>query len=315
MTELFSAESIIFNLTSKIKLEWVAGEEDPDRPLHEVKVSDHATLIGHLNLIHKNIIQVIGKTECDYMQNLDEDFRTKVLQQLFSGYTVAIIIADNLPAPDILIEYANKGHVPLLSCKTESNEVVDIARFYLHEMFSDKEVVHGVFLEVLGTGVLLTGESSIGKSELALELLSRGHRLIADDAPEFTRVGPEVLTGRSPGVLRDFMEVRGLGVLNIREMYGDNALKTNKYLRLIIHMERLTDEQLAEVDRLEGSRKMHSILGVDIPEILLPVAPGRNLAVLVEAAVRNHILRLSGYNATEKLMEIQQKAIDANQTL
>lgn len=315
MTELFSAESIIFNLTSKIKLEWVAGEEDPDRPLHEVKVSDHATLIGHLNLIHKNIIQVIGKTECDYMQNLDEDFRTKVLQQLFSGYTVAIIIADNLPAPDILIEYANKGHVPLLSCKTESNEVVDIARFYLHEMFSDKEVVHGVFLEVLGTGVLLTGESSVGKSELALELLSRGHRLIADDAPEFTRVGPEVLTGRSPGVLRDFMEVRGLGVLNIREMYGDNALKTNKYLRLIIHMERLTDEQLAEVDRLEGSRKMHSILGVDIPEILLPVAPGRNLAVLVEAAVRNHILRLSGYNATEKLMEIQQKAIDANQTL
>ena len=315
MTELFSAESIIFNLTSKIKLEWVAGEEDPDRPLHEVKVSDHATLIGHLNLIHKNIIQVIGKTECDYMQNLDEDFRTKVLQQLFSGYTVAIIIADDIPAPDILIECANKGHVPLLSCKTESNEVVDIARFYLHEMFSDKEVVHGVFLEVLGTGVLLTGESSVGKSELALELLSRGHRLIADDAPEFTRVGPDLITGRSPGVLRDFMEVRGLGVLDIREMYGDNALKTNKYLRLIIHMERLTDEQLAEVDRLEGSRKIRSILGVDIPEILLPVAPGRNLAVLVEAAVRNHILRLSGFNATEKLMEIQQKAIDANQTL
>jgi len=315
MTELFSAESIIFNLTSKIELEWVAGEEDPDRPLHEVKVSDHATLIGHLNLIHKNIIQVIGKTECDYMQNLDEDFRTQVLQQLFSDCTVAIIIADDLPAPDILIESANKGHVPLLSCKTESNEVVDIARFYLHEMFSDKEVVHGVFLEVLGTGVLLTGESSIGKSELALELLSRGHRLIADDAPEFTRVGPEELRGRSPGVLKDFMEVRGLGVLDIREMYGDNALKTNKYLRLIIHMERLTTEQLAEVDRLEGSRKIRTILGVDVSEILLPVASGRNLAVLVEAAVRNHILRLSGYNATEKLMDIQQKAIDANLTL
>lgn len=315
MTDLFSAESIIFNLTSKIALEWVAGQEDPNRPLHEIKVSDHATLIGHLNLIHKNIIQVIGKTECEYMQNLDEDFRTKVLQQLFSGYTVAIIIADGLPAPDILIDSANKGNVPLLSSKADSNEVVDIARFYLHEMFSDKEVVHGVLLEVLGTGVLLTGESSVGKSELALELISRGHRLIADDAPEFTRVGPELLTGKSPGVLKDFMEVRGLGVLNIREMYGDNALKNNKYLRLIIHMERLTDEQLAEVDRLEGSRKTHDILGVDIPEILLPVAPGRNLAVLVEAAVRNHILRLSGYNATEKLMDIQQQAIDTNQIL
>ncbi len=111
------------------------------------------------------------------------------------------------------------------------------------------------------------------------------------------------------------MEVRGLGVLNIREMYGDNALKTDKFLRLIIHMERLTDEQLAEVDRLEGSRKIRNILGVDVSEMLLPVAPGRNLAVLVEAAVRNHILHLSGYNATEKLMDIQQKAIDANKML
>jgi HPr kinase/phosphorylase len=296
-------------------LKWVAGQEDPNRPLHEVKVSDHATLIGHLNLIHKNIIQVIGKTECDYMQSLDEDFRSNILQQLFSGYTVAIIIADGIPAPGRLIDCANKGHVPLLSCETDSNEVVDIARFYLHEMFSDKEVVHGVFLEVLGTGVLLTGESSVGKSELALELLSRGHRLIADDSPEFTRVGPDILTGRSPGVLKDFMEVRGLGVLNIREMYGDNALKTNKYLRLIIHLERLSDERLAEIDRLEGSRKIRNILGVDIPETLLPVAPGRNLAVLVESAVRNHILRLSGYDATEELMRIQQKAIDTNQIL
>lgn len=315
MTELFSAESIIVNLSSKIELKWIAGQEDPNRPLHEVKVSDHATLIGHLNLIHKNIIQVIGKTECDYMQSLDENFRTNILQQLFSSHTVAIIITDGIPAPDRLIDCANEGHVPLLSCETDSNEVVDIARFYLHEMFSDKEIVHGVFLEVLGTGVLLTGESSVGKSELALELLSRGHRLIADDAPEFTRIGPDVLTGRSPGVLKDFMEVRGLGVLNIREMYGDNALKTNKYLRLIIHLERLSDEQLAEIDRLEGSRKMHNILGVDIPETLLPVAPGRNLAVLVESAVRNHILRLSGYDATEELMAIQQKAIDTNQPL
>lgn len=315
MSELFSAESIIVNLSSKIELKWVAGQEDPDRPLHEIKVSDHATLIGHLNLIHKNIIQVIGKTECDYMQSIDEDFRTNILNHLFSDYTVAIIIADGIPAPDRLIACANEGHVPLLSCKTDSNEVVDIARFYLHEMFSDKGVVHGVFLEVLGTGVLLTGESSVGKSELALELISRGHRLIADDAPEFTCVGPDLLTGKSPGVLRDFMEVRGLGILNIREMYGDNALKPHKHLRLIIHLERLSSEQLQKVDRLEGSRKMRTILGVDIPEMLLPVAPGRNLAVLVEAAVRNHILRLNGYNATDQLMEIQQKAIDTNQAL
>ena len=119
MTQLFSAESIIVNLSSKIDLKWVAGQEDPDRPLHEVKVSEHATLIGHLNLIHKNIIQVIGKTECEYLQNLDEDFRNSVLQQIFSDNVVAIIMADDLPVPDKLIEFANHGHVPLLSCKTQ----------------------------------------------------------------------------------------------------------------------------------------------------------------------------------------------------
>ena len=315
MPQLFSAESIIVNLSSKIKLKWVAGQEDPERPLHEVKVSEHATLIGHLNLIHKNIIQVIGKTECDYLQSLDDDFRNNVLQQVFSDKTVAIIMADGLPVPDKLIDFANRGHVPLLSCKTHSNEVVDIARFYLHNLFSDKQIVHGVFMEVLGTGVLITGESSVGKSELALDLISRGHRLIADDAPELTRVGPDIIDGRSPSVLRDFMEVRGLGVLNIREMYGNNALKLNKYLRLIIHMERLSKEELAKIDRLEGAKQMRNIMGVDIPEVILPVAPGRNLAVLVEAAVRNYILHHSGYDATQALMDLQQQAIEAGKIL
>lgn len=315
MKDLFSAESIIVNLSSKIQLKWVAGQEDPHLPLHEIKFSEHATLIGHLNLIHQNIIQVIGKTECDYLQSLDEAFRTSILNQIFSSKTVAIIMTDGIPVPDRLKDYANTNHVPLLSCKVHSNEVIDITRYYLHEIFSEKIILHGVFIEVLGTGLLITGESSIGKSELALELISRGHRLIADDAPEFTRVGPDILDGRSPGVLKDFMEVRGLGVLNIRDMYGDNALKENKILRLLIHMERLSPKKLAEVDRLEGSRKIRTILGVEVPEVLLPVAPGRNLAVLVEAAVRNQILRNTGHDATEQLMEIQQKAIDENLVL
>ncbi len=315
MTDLFSAESIIVNLSSKIKLKWVAGQEDPDLPLHEIKFSEHATLIGHLNLVHQNIIQVIGKTECDYLQSLDEAFRTSILNQVFSSKTVAIIMSDGIPVPDRLKEYSNKNHVPLLSCQVDSNEVIDITRYYLHEIFSEKTVLHGVFMEVLGTGLLITGESSIGKSELALELISRGHRLVADDAPEFTRVGPDILDGRSPGVLKDFMEVRGLGVINVRDMYGDNALKENKILRLLIHMERLSPKQLAKVDRLEGARKIRNILGVEIPEVLLPVAPGRNLAVLVEAAVRNQILRSTGHDATEQLMKAQQKAIDENLVL
>lgn len=312
MKEILSAESIIVNLASKIDFEWVAGAEDPDRPLHEIDVSEHATLIGHLNLIHSNIIQVIGKTECEYLHGLDDDFRNSTLTQLFTRRTVAVILTDGLPVPDILCDYANRYSVPVLSCKSESNEVVDTARYYLHKLFANKEVAHGVFIEVLGTGVLITGDSGVGKSELALELITRGHRLVADDAPEFTKSGPDLLDGRSPAVLQGFMEVRGLGVLNIREMYGDNAIKPNKYLRLIIHMEKMNDDNSNHFNRLTGQTEVRSLLNVDIPVIVVPVAPGRNLAVIVEAAVRNHILRKSGYDASEQLIERQQKAIDDN---
>jgi HPr kinase/phosphorylase len=232
-----------------------------------------------------------------------------MLNEIFTGRPVAIIMADGIPVPDMLIDYANNFHTPLLSCKTESNEVIDIARFYLHNVISEKEVIHGVFMEVLGTGVLITGKSSVGKSELALALIARGHRLIADDAPEFTRIGPDILDGRSPSMLKDFMEVRGIGVLNIRDMYGDNALKLNKYLRLIVHLKRLMADEHAQLDRLQGERTTRTILGIEIPQILIPVAPGRNIEVLVEAAVRNHILRITGNDACEKFIELQQDAI------
>ena len=310
MKEILSAESIIVNLASKIELKWVAGSEDPDRPLHEINVGDHATLIGHLNLIHNNIIQVIGKTECDYLTSLDDDFRNSTLKQLFTHKTVAVILSDDLPVPGLLSEFANRYNVPVLSCQADSNEVVDTARYYLHKLFSNKEIVHGVFIEVLGTGVLITGESSVGKSELALELISRGHRLVADDAPEFTKVGPDVLDGRSPSILQGFMEVRGLGVLNIREMYGDNALKMNKHLQLIIHMQPMKDANLNGFDRLKGNTEVRNVLDVVIPVTIIPVAPGRNLSVIVEAAVRNHILRHHGYDASQQLIDLQQKAID-----
>lgn len=312
MTEILSAESIIVNLASKIELKWVAGAEDPKRPLHEVDVNEHATLIGHLNLIHNNIIQVIGKTECNYLQSLDDDFRNSTLTQLFTNKTVAIILSDDLPVPDLLSEYANEYSVPVLSCKAESNDVVDIARYYLHKLFSNKEILHGVYMEVLGIGVLITGESSVGKSELALELISRGHRLIADDAPEFTQVGPDILDGRSPSILQGFMEVRGLGVLNIREMYGDNAIKINKYLRLIIHMEKMNDDNISSFSRLTGHSKVQKILNVEIPVTLIPVAPGRNLAVIVEAAVSNHILLNNGYDASQQLIDLQKQAIESD---
>lgn len=170
--------------------------------------------------------------------------------------------------------------------------------------------IHGVFMEIFGVGVLLTGEPAVGKSELALELISRGHRLVADDAPEFTRLDPGELEGRCPPMLRDFLEVRGLGILDIRAMFGEAAIKGDKRLELILHLVRPDDPGLPAPDRLGGSRRTREILDLPIPEITLPVAAGHNLAVLVETACRDHLLRMKGYAADEVFSQRQAAALD-----
>ena len=161
-------------------------------------------------------------------------------------------------------------------------------------------------MEIISLGVLLTGESGLGKSELALELVTRGHRLIADDAPEFMRIAPDIIVGSCPPILRDFLEVRGLGVLNIREMYGDSSIKFSKYLRLIIHLTAIHSLSKSE-DRLASPQHTKNLLELEIPVIQLPVAPGRNLSVLAEAAVRNHLLNLKGYNAADGFIQRHQQ--------
>jgi HPr kinase/phosphorylase len=171
--------------------------------------------------------------------------------------------------------------------------------------------IHGVFLEVLNVGVLLTGDAAVGKSELALELIIRGHRLIADDAPQFTLIEPEVVNGSCPPLLKDFLEVRGLGVLNVRAMFGDTAIKRRKKLHLIINLRHMEGAQLQQMDRLQGSYAIREVLSEPIPEVTLPVTAGREMGILVETAVRQHILRRRGYNASDDFIARQQQAINA----
>ena len=300
-------------LRSQLDLQWVAGNRHQQRIIkRNLRLGEQATLVGHLNLIHPNRIQVIGKIEWDHLRRLKKNSRSDTIKHLFSRRTAAILITDNIEPPAEFIKLANLHDTPLLRSSMSSSALIDAIRFYLWNLLAEKSTVHGMFMEVMGNGVLITGESSIGKSELALELITRGHRLIADDAPLFTCTGPNMLNGSCPAVLKDFMEVRGLGVLNIRAMYGDNAIKQNKYLKLIIHLVNMTLEEQMKMDRLYGSTSTRTILKVKIPEILLPVASGRNLAVMVEAAVRNFILTDHGHNAADEFIQRQNDYMNGN---
>lgn len=311
--------SDLFNThRDKLTLEHVAGNGGEDRFIQfedkQLSVEDvpDVSFVGHMNFIHPHRIQVIGYRETAYLENLTETDRDNAIQGLYDGEPLCIIVANSIQAADRLITLSNESGIPLFSSLQNSQFIVNHLQYYLSHTLANRITLHGVFLEVNGIGVLLTGESGVGKSELALELISRGHRLIADDAPEFSRVAPDTLSGECPDQLKDFLEVRGLGILNIRAMFGDNTIKDNKYLRLIMHLEEMSEKQLQQIDRLRGSHQLQNILGVDVEQITIPVAPGRNLAVLVEIAVRNHILSYKGYNAAESFIQRQQNFIHKN---
>ncbi len=304
--ELYEAQQ------TPLKLRWLAGRAGTDRLLEVANAKyPGMALVGHLNFVHPNRVQVLGSAEIDYLRRLPEAERRQALDKLFHhATTTLVVVANDEPADPELLRAADEFGLALLATPLGSPRVIDSLQHYLARTIAARTTLHGVYLEVMGLGVLITGESGIGKSELALELLSRGHHLIADDAVELSRTGPTVLIGRSPGMLRDFLEVRGLGILNVRAMFGDTAVRPEKTLRLIVHLVTLTPEHMKNIDRLQIEQKTRTILDVDIPEVVLYVGPGRNLAVLVEAATRNHILRLRGVNPLDELMQRQQSSMD-----
>jgi len=299
----------------KLGLEWISGREGGNRvistedDLHRVRKS----LIGHLNAIHPNQIQVLGQWEHKYLSSLGKNSYHDVIHQLFRNQPAAVIISDNLNIQDAILKQSTKTDTPLFLSPVSSRKLINIVQYYLENQLAETSILHGVFMEVHGLGVLLSGDSGIGKSEVALELINRGHRLIADDAPEFARTAPDTVRGSCPEALRDFLEVRGLGILNIREMYGDSAIKPSKNLRLIVHLSIMTEEQVHQIDRLQGSVQLYNLLDVEIQKVMLPVGPGRNLAVLIEAATSQYIQILSGYNAAEDFIKKQQKLLESNE--
>lgn len=291
----------------KLLLNWLVAQE-VDRRIKLGEINNYgADVVGHLNFIHPERVQLMGVAECDWATRISERRFNQMFEDLLNSQPPAIIVADEQEVPDQLLRLCETTNTPLFTSPKPCAEMIDLLRIYLSRRLADTLTMHGVFMDVYGMGVLITGDSGVGKSELALELISRGHGLVADDVVELARVAPSTVEGRCPGMLRDFLEVRGLGLLNIRTIFGETASRRKMKLTLIVHLQRPAASM--EAPRLPLDAQTQEILGVPIRKVLIPVAAGRNLAVLMEAAVRNTILQMRGIDSMQDFLERHQKSL------
>lgn len=302
---MLTIKELVNENADKIPFEWIAGKNIEQKVI-ATNGAFGAELVGHLNLIHPTRIQVFGHQELEYYHRFELTRRKRHLRELISGGVPALIMADNINPPEELIPFCNKHQIPLLKTSHSAAQTIDLLRIYLGKRLAPKTIMHGVFMDVLGLGVLITGESGLGKSELALELISRGHGLVADDAVEIMRTAPNMIEGQCPPLLQNLLEVRGLGLLDIRTIFGETSVRRKKKLKLIVQLLRTTPDNF---ERLPTQEQTQEILGLPIKTVMLQVAAGRNLAVLVEAAVRNTILMLRGIDTLNEFIERQNLAI------
>ena len=302
---MLTIQELVNDNAEKIPFEWIAGK-NLEQKVVATDGAFGAELVGHLNLVHPARIQVFGHEELNYYQKFDADRRKRQLQELISGGVPALIMADDITPPEELIPFCNEYNISLLKTSHSAAQTIDLLRIYLGKRLAPKTIMHGVFMDVLGLGVLITGESGLGKSELALELISRGHGLVADDAVEIMRTAPNMIEGQCPPLLQNLLEVRGLGLLDIRTIFGETSVRRKKKLKLIVQLLRTTPDTF---ERLPMQEQTQEILGLPVKTVMIQVAAGRNLAVLVEAAVRNSILMLRGIDTLNDFIERQNQAI------
>ncbi|MEZ5604430.1 MAG: HPr(Ser) kinase/phosphatase [Burkholderiaceae bacterium] len=293
----------------QLQLRWLTGEAGADRDAAPGS-TEPADLVGYLNLIHPNRIHVFGHAEFAYTRRIGATRCAALNEDLVAGHPPAVIVADGLDPPADLLERASANGLPMLGTPLPAARIIEFLRVYLTKAIAKTCSMHGVLMDVLGMGVLISGESGLGKSELALELISRGHGLVADDVVELARIAPHAIEGRCPPLLRDLLEVRGLGLLDIRTIFGETAVRRKMTLKLIVHLVRRSTMDDA-YQRLPLEALTEDVLGLAIPKVVIPVAAGRNLAVLTEAAVRSTVLQLRGFDTTGEFLARQRKLIES----
>ena len=313
--QLLTLKALFDEVADELELTWLAGLEHGGNTLNSDSYISHAVadMVGHLNLIHKDRIQVVGQLEHAYLTHLSETRQQHLISELMAGKPPAVIFADGIAPPPRLIDACAVTGAPIFSTPVPAASVIDMLRIHLTKFLAARTNMHGVLMDVLGLGVLITGESGLGKSELGLELVSRGHGLVADDVVEITRVAPRTIEGRCPPLLKNLLEIRGLGLLDIKAIFGETAVRPKMSIKLMLHLARPHTAGAADYERLPLNADFEEVLSVRVRKVTVPVAAGRNLAVLTEAAVRNTILQLRGTDTMAEFVARQAQAMETQQ--
>lgn len=290
-------------IIDEFSLETIYMPKEPDEIL--IKENDVTRpglqLMGFYEYFNPDRMQIIGKMEFAYLSTIDEATRSKCIEELMSHHISALIIARELPYFSEMLDLAEKYQVPLLRSKESTSNFISGLIAFLNLNLAPRVTRHGVLIEIYGEGVFITGESGVGKSETAIELVKRGHRLVADDAVEIRKVSNISLIGQSPDNIRHFLELRGIGIVNARQLFGVGSIKNTEKIELIVELEQWNPEKI--YDRMGVDTQYATILGVRVPLMTIPVRPGRNLAVILEVAAMNNRQKKMGYNAASELLD------------
>ena len=279
-----------------------AGKSGLSNRLHSSRIQKPGlALTGYTEHLHPDRLQVLGNTEISYLQQLPEDEATRFIANLCSFPISCFVVTKELAPPPFLKHEAEKAGIPLLGTPLQSSTFISLITKFLEERLLPTTNIHGVLVDVLGVGVLLLGKSGIGKSECALDLVIRGHRLVADDVVYVKKKVPAALAGQAGAAIQHLMEIRGLGIINIKDLYGVSSIREKKIIDMVIEL--LEWDSTQEYDRLGIDDQRYTILGVDLPFLKIPVRPGRNLTSIIEVAARNHLLKGMGYHSAREFQE------------
>ncbi len=291
-----------------LRLQLVGGANGLDKKISSSRIQKPGlALTGFTEHLHPERVQVFGNTEISYLETLSEERQREVLTKLLHQELACIIVTKNLDLPQPLIDACTKANVALMKTTLLSSTLIQQVQSFLDEALTAASSLHGVLMDVFGVGILLLGKSGIGKSEIALALVMRGHRLVADDIVDVTRRKPGTIYGAGNTIIKHHMEIRGLGIINIKDLFGVAAVRDRKKIELVIEL--VEWDPLQEYDRLGVEEQKFSVVGVEIPLSVVPVRPGRNMTTIIEVAARNHLLKLQGHHSAKEFAERLNRAI------